>query len=82
MTVRKCKHCGADVVGEICSYCRCRVNTGEKWQGSLLIDGEDVPVYIEEMSIDYTDIDSIRDMSGRVYRQVSKPKRTFTVVEY
>lgn len=86
--IKNCINCGAPIVNRKCEYCgteyneKFSTNIADDFRGTLTYKGQAFDVYMSEVDVEYPDIISCIDFSGRLMRVASSPKRTFTLIEY
>ena len=88
--LKKCINCGAILHGNICEYCgteysdngiSATFNEGD-YMGELKISNETINVYIAQADIMHPDIFEYGDKNGMLRRDITPPKRKFTLVEF
>lgn len=84
-----CVNCGAILHGNVCEYCGTEYNDSgisasfseNDYMGTMKLGNEEIKVYIGSMESNIMDLDSWMDADGILYRDKSKMKRKFTVIE-
>lgn len=86
----KCINCGAEVIDSVCMYCGTDYTNkhyvsghiDERFQGKLVIAGEEIPVYMSDVEVYYDELGCFRSIDGVLHRASKIRHRTFTLVEY
>lgn len=84
-----CVNCGAILHGDKCEYCGTEYNNNgicacfdkDDYMGTIKIGNEEINVYIGSMEGYLFDDYSWIDGQGKIHRNKSKIKRSFTLVE-
>lgn len=81
-----CKNCGAPLKTNRCEYCG-TVYEGtnrvvlENWRGKVVINGEEMEVYVSQVERTAVDIGSFRDSNGILHLDEITYKRVITLIE-